>query len=70
MTTVTITDLLLLIAVLFILYFVMNTILNKKKNKKETFEQTSQPKTNKACSQTSINEGYLNYTFGGVKFVR
>ena len=68
MATVTITDLLLLIALLFIAYFVMNTMINKKK--KETFEQTSQRKTNKACSQTSINEGYLNYTFGGVKFVR
>ena len=69
MATVTVTDLLLLIAVLFIVYFIINTMINKKK--RETFEQTSKPKTNKACSQTSINDGYLNYTFGGIKkFVR
>ena len=59
---ITITHLIILIAVLFGLYFMINM--------KEQFEETSPPKSDKNCSQKSINDAYENYTFGGVKFVR
>jgi len=60
---ITITHLIILIAVLFGLYFMINI--------KEQFEETSPlPKSDKNCSQKSINDAYLNYTFGGLKFIR
>ena len=59
---ITITHLIILIAVLFGLYFMINI--------KEQFEDTSATKSEKSSLQKAINDAYLNYTFGGVKFVR
>jgi hypothetical protein len=73
MASVTITDLLMLVALLFVFYFVLNTMLKKKKNK-EGFEEESSSKLpvkkDKNCSQASINQNYLDYIFSGVKSIR
>jgi hypothetical protein len=82
MASVTITDLLMLVAVLFILYFISSTLLSNDtfniKTKKEDFANTvlsTLPSTrpvekNKNCSQASINQNSLDYIFNGKHFVR
>jgi hypothetical protein len=70
MTTITIEQLIMLVAIFFIIYFVLNI--------KETFEllnsdnKESKPKSKpkSECSETAINDGYTDYIFGGVKFIR
>ena len=67
MTRITVEQLIMLVAILFIIYFVLNI--------KETFEllnsdnKESKPKSTE-CSKTAINNGYTDYIFGGVKFIR
>jgi hypothetical protein len=71
MTRITVEQLIMLVAILFIIYFVLNI--------KETFEllnsdnkeskPNSKPKSTE-CSETAINNGYTDYIFGGVKFIR
>jgi Ca2+/Na+ antiporter len=72
MASVTITDLLMLVALLFVFYFVLNTMLKKKKEEGFQVESssTNPVKKDKNCSQTSINQSYLNYIFSGVKSIR
>jgi hypothetical protein len=70
MATITVEQLIMLVAILFIIYFVLNI--------KETFELLNsdnkepkpKPKSKSECSETAINDGYTDYIFGGVKFVR
>lgn len=64
MKDINIEQLLMLVALLFMIYFFMNI--------KETFDQLKEdkaPKT-KECSQQSVNTAYNDYIFGGAKFVR
>lgn len=73
MASVTITDLLMLVAVLFILYFIINTITTKKT--KEDFadvnlDSSRTVKIDKSCSQASINQNHLDYIFSSTRFVR
>ncbi len=73
MAYVTITDLLMLVAVLFILYFIINTITTKKT--KEDFadvnlDSSRTVKIDKRCSQASINQNHLDYIFSSTIFVR
>jgi hypothetical protein len=80
MAPVTITDLLMLVAVLFILYFILNTITTKKEdfadiNDLQNFQENTLASTrlvqkDKSCSQASINQNRLDYIFNGTKFVR
>jgi len=80
MAPVTITDLLMLVAVLFILYFISNTITTKKEdfadiNDLQNFQENTLASTrlvqkDKSCSQASINQNRLDYIFNGTKFVR
>lgn len=62
MTKINIEQLVMLVAIFFIIYFMINI--------KETFEQLSPNKKSKQCSQKAINDGYNHYIFGGVKFIR
>lgn len=63
MTKINIEQLVMLVAIFFIIYFMINI--------KETFEQLSpKEKSKKECSQKAINDGYNHYIFGGVKFIR
>lgn len=61
MKDINIEQLIMLVALLFMIYFFMNI--------KETFDQLKEDKTTKTkdCSQRSINAAYNDYIFGGVK---
>lgn len=68
MKQINIEQLIMLVAIVFIIYFIMNM--------KETFAHTeidpntkSKPKS-KECEQQAIDNGYTDYIFGGVKFAR
>lgn len=68
MKQINIEQLIMLVAVFFIIYFIMNM--------KETFAQVeknpntkSKPKSTE-CAQQAIDKGYTDYIFGGVKFAR
>lgn len=77
MASVTITDLLMLVAVLFILYFILYTITTKKTKEeyadigdlqllsRNTLASTRLGKKDKSCSQESINSNYLHHVFDG-----
>lgn len=65
MASVTITDLLMLVAVFFILYFIINTITTKKTKENFADVEKSAVKIDKSCSQVSINHNYLDYIFKG-----
>lgn len=67
MASVTITDLLMLVAVLFILYFIINTITKKTKEDfaDVNLDSSRTVKIDKSCSQASINHNYLDYIFKG-----
>lgn len=66
MESVTITDLLMLVAVLFILYFIINTITKTKEDFADVNLDSSRAvKIDKSCSQASINHNYLDYIFKG-----
>lgn len=56
---ITFEHLVILVAILYILMFIIKT--------KESFDQEESkdkpPQKDKACSQASINEGYLHYLF-------
>lgn len=56
-------NLITLIAILFIFYFFFV-------DRKEHLTIEEEKTKNKACSQISINSGFLDYTFGGKKFIR
>ena len=60
MAKINIEQLVMLVAIFFIIYFMINI--------KETFEQLSP--NQKQCSRKAINDGYNHYIFGGVKFIR
>ena len=68
MNQINIEQLIMLVAILFIIYFMMNA--------KETFAEFEQDKKTKTkpksteCSQLAIDQGYTDYIFGGVKFIR
>lgn len=66
MKQINIEQLIMLVAIFFIIYFMMNM--------KETFAQVEQDKKYKPksteCSQLAINDGYTDYIFGGLKSVR
>lgn len=73
MASVTITDLLMLVAVLFILYFIINTITTKKTKEDFADVNLNSPRTDKidkSCSQASINQNHLDYIFSSTRFVR
>jgi hypothetical protein len=79
MASVTITDLLMLVAVLFIIYFIFNKFMKKEgfadiedlqKFTENTLASTRLVEKDKRCSQTSINQTKLDYIFNGKKFVR
>lgn len=68
MKQISIEQLVMLVAIFFIIYFVMNI--------KETFalienksKDEYKPKSTE-CAQLAIDKGYNDYIFGGVKFVR
>jgi hypothetical protein len=68
MKQINIEQLIMLVAIFFIIYFLMNM--------KETFapiENESKvkhkPKSTE-CAQLAIDKGYNDYIFGGVKFIR
>ena len=66
MNQINIEQLIMLVAIFFIIYFMMNA--------RETFaefekDKKSKPKSTE-CSQISIDQGYTDYIFGGVKFIR
>lgn len=81
MAFVTITDLLMLVAVLFIIYFILNKYMKQnqegfadfedlKNFTENTLSSTRLVAKDKQCSQTSINQNKLDYIFNGKKFVR
>lgn len=70
MASVTITDLLMLVAVLFVLYFIINTITTKKTKEDFADVKKSAVKIDKSCSQASINQNHLDYIFSSTRFVR
>lgn len=68
MKQINIEQLIMLVAIFFIIYFLINM--------KETFAQVeidskdkSKPKSTE-CAQLAIDKGYTDYIFGGVKFIR
>lgn len=68
MKQINIEQLIMLVAIFFIIYFLMNI--------KETFapienesKDEYKPKTTE-CGQLAIDKGYNDYVFGGVKFIR
>lgn len=68
MNQINIEQLIMLVAIFFIIYFMMNakeTFADFEKDKKTK----SKPKSTE-CSQLSIDQGYADYIFGGVKFIR
>ena len=65
MASVTITDLLMLVAVLFILYFILNTLTTKEDFADVNLDSSRTVKIDKSCSQASINHNYLDYIFKG-----
>lgn len=79
MATVTITDLLMLVAVLFICYGLYTTITKTEafadieelqKFSENTLASTRLVATDKNCSQASINQTHLDYVFTTPKFIR
>ena len=64
MKEINVEQLIMLVALLFVIYFFINI--------KETFDQlkTTEKESTKDCSQRAINAAYNDYLFGGVKFIR
>lgn len=61
MKDINVEQLIMLVALLFMIYFFMNL--------KETFDQLKE-EPSRDCSQKAINTAYNDYVFGGVKFIR
>lgn len=66
MKQINVEQVIMLVAIFFIIYFMMNI--------KETFAEVktdskSKPKSTE-CAQLAIDKGYTDYIFGGLKFVR